>query len=515
MAWDRVEKAAIIAITVLVALMAVIVLWSPVAYDTHEFGDTHFILGAAWRQYLGLVPTVDFEHFYGGFTSWVIAQAIALFGPSVHAYDYALLMMLAGFGLTVAAMSWKRISGLGAAIALLVIATLILTRQPLELVQSVTRIYSSHASLYNRVGLVIVVIVGLFAALPSRSRAAELMGGAVTGGLLVTVMLTKPTFIVLMPGVFLALLVQSRWTALAATTVAILAILMIIDPWGARWLASFEYARTSAADRADANVAPLIRKALQLPLAQPLALTLVIATIIGLFISPPRPWGQVLSLALVAGSGLGMAATMGGGGSLGQLSLPILAMATLAGAELARRQSHSQGHAAMLGALVLGAGFSLPHAANLAGSTLEAWNKRDQILIVGGPLSDYLSVVEGNLPRTDAQYPMLAEGIETLRQFGDLSDVGIVATNGITFEFALQARPVPGYPLWPRAIAPELAPGAPMPPDTDIVLLGRGEQADTRIGGVLRQKMADDFSPCVETEYWSIFVRTEMTRRWC
>ncbi|MEE4237752.1 MAG: hypothetical protein V2I51_13625, partial [Anderseniella sp.] len=243
MPWERFEKIVIVAVAVLVTMMVVVVLWSPVAYDTHEFGDTHFILGAAWRQYNGLVPTVDFQHFYGGFTSWVIAQAITLFGPSVHAFDYALVMLLAGFGLASAAVFWRRVSGMGAAITLLVIATLIFTRQPLELVQSLIRIYSSHASLYNRVGLVIVVIVGLFAALPSRSRPAELVGSVVTGGLLVTAMLTKPTFIVLIPAVALALMVQARWTALAATALVTMASLMIVDPWGARWYASFEYAQ--------------------------------------------------------------------------------------------------------------------------------------------------------------------------------------------------------------------------------------------------------------------------------
>jgi hypothetical protein len=290
---------------------------------------------------------------------------------------------------------------------------------------------------------------------------------------------------------------------------------MISDPWGARWFASFQYGQFSVGDRPDATVISLLRKAVQVPLAQPIVLTLVIATIMALLWTRPRPWAPVLSIAFLAAGGLGMATTMGGGGAFGQLGLPIFAMAMLACTELAQQRRLASEAAIMLGTLILTMGFSLPHVANLFGATIEGWVERDRILISNGPLEDYLSVVEDAATEEVTQYEMMADGIAALQQFGDLSDRGIIATNGITLDFALQSRPVTSYPLWQRPNAPELAADMPFPPDADIVLLGRGAQADMSVGPLLQEKMEDDFSSCGETAYWRIFVRNDMVWAWC
>lgn len=130
-------------------------------------------------------------------------------------------------------------------------------------------------------------------------------------------------------------------------------------------------------------------------------------------------------------------------------------------------------------------------------------------------MSDYLSTTEHSRAGVAPQYLMLAEGVEELQRFGDVSDLGIIATHGITFDFAMMSRPVSGYPLWQWPEAPQLAPDAPMPAGVDIALLGRFSSNNETVIERLREKMADDFRLCRETRYWSIFVRNELAERWC
>lgn len=509
MTLNRIIYALMAAAGLIVLLMAFLIWRSPLVYDTDHLGDTLFIMGAAWRTFSGLQPTIGFNHFYGGLSSNLIGMSMYLFGPSVKAFDYALILLFGMTGCFLACICWKRVSLSGFVISLCFIATLAFTRYPLEVGQAITELYSTHSFLYNRIGLILFLITGLYAALPSRTRNAEIIAGFLAGVLLLGVALAKPTFLILMPMAAFAVIIQSRWHGLLALCGGFLIALAIFDPWAGRWISSYAYVQASVGDRADAQVSQLIRKAVLMPLVQPVALGMVCASLCILLFGRPRPWRQIIATGVITIAGLGMATTMGGGGSYGHLAIPVLGFTLIAGAELANRFQPSAPRISDLMAGILVAAFMIPHSINLLGTTLDVASLRDQTLIHEGPMAAYIAVSKENAGRLSSvkQYRMLADGISALHGLGDMSDMGIIADNGISFEFALKAAPVADYPLWPRAHSPELAPDLPLPDDVTIVLLGNGAHRDPDIGTVLRAKLTDAFRHCLTTTYWEIYLR--------
>ncbi len=479
-----------------------------IVYDTHHFGDTSFILGAGWRVYSGLEPAIDFGHFYGGFISSWLALAMWLFEPSVHAYHQTTLMMFVAASAAALAICWRRVSGNMILAIILLIATLLFTLHPLEVDQSVTRIWSAHSFLYNRVGFVLMILCALFLTFPSGSILREICLGALVGAIVVAAAYTKSPFTILGPAVLLGLLIQARLAAAAGVAVATVALVLVIDPGAQRFLAAHAYIDANVGARDDAQVFALLRKAVQIILAQPIALVAVLGAVITALRYEWAGLRAVLGMLIVVGAGIGMAATMGGGGNLGQLALPAACIALICLAELSKNRADITAPFLDLMALVVLAAFAMPHLANLAGAHLEGYANRSSATITQGPYRDYLSVPEGGTENGQlSQYQMLSEGLAELTTLELDSRLGIIADNGVSFEFARMARPVPGYPLWPRPNAPELAADRRIPPEADIVMMGRGAQTDTYVGPALRGKLTDDFVLCASSGSWDIFVR--------
>lgn len=478
-----------------------------VFYDTDHFGDTLFMLGAGWRVHEGLTPATDFGHFYGGVLEQGLGLSMKLLGPGVFSFDYFTLLLT----LVLGGLAWlalhRQMSAAGLAALGLLIAVLLLTRYPLENGQAIHRVVSTHSFLYNRFGLAIVVIAGLFAALPGPDRRAEILGGIILGALAAVVMLVKPTFAILVPALLLGLLIQGRWSALAGLLAGLVLALLALDPVLARWQASFAYAQAHVGQQDDSNLRALIRKAVQVPMAQPIALALSLAAV-GYLLWQRRRIAAVLALLVVAAAGVGMTATMGGNGNLGQLALPIALLVGLAAAEIATRDGLPQAAALRAMAFCALAGFALPHMANLLAAAAEGYRERGALLIAQGPYSRYLSQPDElpeNFPGV-TQYQLLAEGVEVLSAMGDAAQWGIVADQGVSFEHALLARPVPGWPLWQRLTAPEFVSGVPMPTQADVVLLGRND-SDPALRRRILDKMGEDFAPCRSSAHWDIHVR--------
>lgn len=474
-----------------------------VFYDSDHFGDTLFLLGAGWRAHEGLTPALDFGHFYGGTMANGLAVTMQLAGHGVFAFDWFTLGLAGGLVALAAALFAGRMPAPGLAALVAALTALMLTRFPLEAATAVTGTISTHSFLYNRFGLAAAMIAALFVALPQGSARRDLAGGAAVGALAVLALLSKPTFFVLPVGLALGLAVAGRWRALAGALLGMAGAMALLDPWGARWLASVAYAQAQVGEQESARIPALIRKAVQIPLAQPLALVLVLGAL-GYLLARRRRIPALAGAVIVTGAGLGMAASMGGNGSLGQLALP-LAIAVLLAADAIARAEALAGQATLRAvALALTAALVLPHLANLAAAAVEGYRARAGMQISEGPFARYLSRPETEAPPT--QYDRLADGVAALRALGDPSQWGIVADRGITFEYALLAPPVPGYPLWQRVTAPELAPGLPLAPETDVVLLGQGEPPDP-LRVVLERKMGAEFTRCTASRHWDIFVR--------
>jgi hypothetical protein len=477
-----------------------------VLYDTDHFGDTIFLLGAGWRTYEGLTPVIDFGHFYGGVMAEGIAITMQLFGPDVFAFEVFTIILLAFLALLSTIILHRRISITGWAALVLTIAVLMLSRYPLEMNEPITRIISTHSFLYNRFGLALLLVSGIFVALRAPAEQHDRLPGVLVGILIVLAALTKPTFIVLLPGVALGLALQRRWQALVAVFVGICISVAILDPTLQRWLGSLAYIQAQVGDQDSADVGALLRKAVQLPLSQPVATTFALAAV-GLLVVTRTQLASVLGLLIIAGAGIGMATTMGGNGSLGQLALPVAILIALAAGEIAMRAGLHHSSFVQMIAYALVMALALPHMLNLAGATLEGVAKREQTLISEGPYQRYLSIPEGANDQTaPTQYEMFADGIAALHSLGDPSRWGIVADHGVTFEHAVLGRPVPGYPLWQRATAPELAEDMPIAPESDIVMIGRSDPP-SEIGAILRAKFGEEFALCTMSMHWEIYVR--------
>ena len=491
-----------------IALMVCTVLFNAllggVFYDADHFSDSLFILGAAWRSYEGLTPAVDFGYFYGGVLEDGLAMTMRLLGHGVFTFDYFTLLLTLGLGVAVFLILGRGMSRAGLAVVLLLVTVLMLTRHPLEYGHAVSTIVSTHSFLYNRFGLVVVVIAGLHVALPSTTRNEEFLGGVMVGLLVGLTALVKPTFAILAPAVIAGLMLQRRWSALTGAGTGMVGAILWLDPQLARWRGALTYSMEQIGEDRAARLDYVLLKAVRAPLVQPLATFLAVMAI-GYLLVRRVSVPSALGMLLVAISGVGMTATMGG--HIGQVILPITIMISLTAAEIANQRGLEQRGPLRVLAFCMVAALALPHTANLLAAALEGMRKQHELLLTQGPYARYLSMPyrpEDAVPVS--QYQMFADGVAELSAMGDASQWGIIADQGISFEYALMAKPVPSYPLWQRATAPELAADQPLDREVDIVMLGRSDPAIS-LRDVLISKMRDDFLLCRTSKHWDIYVR--------
>ncbi|WP_425404941.1 hypothetical protein [Hwanghaeella sp.] len=474
-------------------------------YDTDHFGDTVFLLGAGWRALNGLTPVVDFGHFYGGVMAEGIGLTMRLFGPDVFAFErFTLLTYLVFIPATVIILAGRMSAG-GIAAVCLTLAVLLLTRYPLELNDPIIRIVSTHSFLYNRVGLGLVLVVGLFAILQSPEPKKDVVPGLLAGVGLGILALIKPTFAIFVPCAVLALVLQLRWHAIGAVTVGLVAFLAVYDPVLQKWSGALSYIQAQVGASNNATLEALLRKSVQVPLYQPVATAITVVAMI-MIVRERRFLMPLLSLLIIAGGGVVMATTMGGNGSIGQLGIPLAILITSAFMEL-RIADTNRTLFLRAATFALVAAFALPHTLNLVGATIEGMNNSGAALIEQGPYTRYLSIPES--PTRDgvpSQYEMMADGITALHALGDPSKWGIIADQNITFEHAVLGRPVPDYPLWQRITAPELSSDKSIPDDADIVMIGRsGDMGE--VGKHLQGRLLPDFMRCARSAHWYIFAR--------
>lgn len=480
--------------------------------DNHHLPDTLFIFGAAWRTYQGLTPAIDFGYFYGGLLENGMALTMRIFGHSVFIFDYFTVILVLIFSLIIIAMLRSRLSVSGLSLILMIIAALLLTRQPLEHQSVGSNLVSTHSFLYNRFGLVVLIAAGMFVALPSRNRAAELAGGMLAGVLVAFAMQVKPTFAILLVGTVGGLMLQLRWRAVGGLLLAAVIVLMFVDPMLLRWRNALAYAAAQVTEERGAQLDYLAMRAVRVPLAQILASILAVGAI-GYVLQAPASRRAAAGVLVVAVAGVGMTVTMGG--APGQLALPIAILVALAAAELAHREQLPLRTPLRFLAVAIALSLAVPHAANLAGVGVLSHQKAHLAVVETGPFRRYLALQPGNSSATlRPEFKMFADGIDQLNRMGDPSGWGVIADKGITFEYATLSRPVPGFPLWQRRTAPEFAADRPLPPEVDVVMLGRtGPSVSLR--DILSKKMGNRFRLCRTSEYWDIFVVRGLRVRGC
>lgn len=497
-------------------MLLVIALWpsqtSAIFIDTDHEPDTLFILGAAWRAHEGLTPAVDFGYFYGGILESGMAATMRVLGHTAFVFEYfsAFIAILLSVVFYLAFRSRISVSALG--LLILSSSVLLLTRHPLEYHSIGSGVVSTHSFFYNRFGLVALLAAGLFVGLPSQKRGADLVSGALIGALVALASLVKPTFTILLVGTIAGLLVQSRWHAVVALLGGVLAVVLMVDPQLARWRGAIAYTSAQVAEERGAQLGYLLTRVFRVPLAQTLA-TLLAVGAIGYVLRTPVSRPALLGVMIVALAGVGMTVTMGG--APGQLALPITIVLALAAAEWAERTKLGYRWPLQYIAVAITLSLALPHAANLVGVAVLGRQRAQLSLVKTGPYAGYVAVEPLNFGASRRpEYEMFADGIVQLNMMGDPSRWGIIADQGMTFEYALLAKPVPGYPLWQRRTAPELAAGRPLPPGADVVMLGRQNLA-VSLRDLLTEKMGDRFRRCRTSDYWEVFVRRDLAVSAC
>src|SRR5687768_13154233 len=77
----------------LVLFLVAALLVAPIAVDQIHMDDTVLLAHVGWRGVNGLVPVIDYPHFYGGFAEAFVIASFKLFGVSYKAVDYAFVML--------------------------------------------------------------------------------------------------------------------------------------------------------------------------------------------------------------------------------------------------------------------------------------------------------------------------------------------------------------------------------------------------------------------------------------
>lgn len=515
----------------------------PLVYDTIHLQDTLFFAELGWRVLNGAVPTVDFNHFYGGVVAQYVAWAFACFGVTVKSVDYAFVMMAATAMGLAALVSLRRITLLSfLALSTIVVASC-LARVPFEELTAIQRPTSGHSFVYNRFASALAVILTVFALVPAPGRLLDALAGVACGVAAYLIVLIKPTFVPFLPAFLLALVLMQRWVALGAALVGLALSVTLIDPMGARVMAAFDYAVASAGIRV--STGDLMLKTIAVFLVQPMPLLFVLLALI----VTARIGGRSSVAFVIAALGLtvgfaGMTATMGWRGSIGQQALPFLSGICVVFYEWARRRSpdgSSPVRFLQLISVCVVMSFSLPQLGQSVLGGLVGNLRQPLLLLQDTPLGTYLAwsdefvtlsggqirkpmalddqvasakahLEAGKKINVGVEYTMIADGVRLLQNVPDIQSMGLGGDYGV-FSFAMQTQSVLGYPVWVATNSPELAPGLPLPDGVDVMMIRRVNANEMSFQ--LLDKMENIFVPCASSTLWTMYLRTGLDATFC
>ncbi|MBW4710802.1 hypothetical protein KX928_23675 [Roseobacter sp. YSTF-M11] len=513
----------------------------PVVYDTNHMADTLFSADIGWRILQGADPVLDFGHHYAGLFGEYIALGFSLFGPTLKALDYASLLM-AGTALILGGVICYRRTGLWSYLLFAIFTSAcMLMRAPMEIIPAITKPMSAHSFVYNRFAMSLGLAAFFYCFLATPNKILEAIAGAVTGAIIVMLMLLKTSFGVILPAVLLVLLIQGRIWSGIWVAVGVVMAMGLLDPGFSKFIGSSRYAAASVGDRLTPT--GLIWKTLGLLSNQPTVLVLAIASLILTLTTAGVAWVPVLITTLALGAGaFGMALTMGGMGSIGHQFLVLVTALSLCLAEVVRQAGAGPRHPVRIMALVLMAAFAGPHLLNTLGTGVIALNNQSRVLFPAGPLAGYYAearpgkdlyrvISKPNAPDrlaqltraatirraegapldTGIEYIMLADGFHQLAQMPGAAEYGIAADTRFSFSFALGAPPVLAYPPWQWDTSPEFQDPETLRADLDIAMIARFAEAESP----LRRITKEHFKLCRRSALWDIYLRDGLDRTSC
>ena len=530
-----------IVVNVLIVLFLVAALLvAPIAVDQIHMDDSVLLANVAWRGVNGLIPVIDYPHFYGGFAEYFAIASFKLFGATYKSIDYAFVMLFGVSAVLGSALYWKRLTLAQASLLTALGAALILSLDPLEAFQ---HFKPGHSFVYNHVGVVLMLALTVFACRPIDDRRAERLSAGIAGGVLYVVILLKTTLGLIGLSIILACLIQKRWASAALVVAGAGAAMLVLDPGMTRALGSLDLLLASdAAAEAGGLRGRLIVTSLMIE-TQAVAIAVVLILTIALWRRAGRDSLPLIASLFVCGLGYGAAMLTTGGNPQHKL-LPLLTVAAIligkALTEGSRAGEVGRTHRLLIGAVpvVIAGTWLLPAIATSGIALSHSFRHADAALVRSGPLARYVvfdSVVpdpgadrlaaataaarrrvDRGPPISDRdEYIIFADGMNLLRQVDDVASLGVVA-NGRMFDFTapLQSKVVASFPVWPTP-ASLGSTRVPLARDVDLVMMLDDLPSLELVGGPLRARMGQAFRPCRRSTFWTLYARRELADRLC
>ncbi|MCB1337297.1 MAG: hypothetical protein KDK10_07530 [Maritimibacter sp.] len=529
---------------VVVCLFVSSLLLTPITVDGTHMGDTLLLAHLGWRGVNGLVPVIDYPHFYGGMTAAFVTGSFKLFGVSFKSVDIAFVMMFAAAGAVLALLAWRRISGVAMTLILALASALVLGLSPIEVGRVLV---PAHSFVYNHVGIVLMMGLVVFGLVPVENKGHEGVTALVGGVAGYALVLLKTTFGIVLPAVLIACALQGRWRSALLFLGGLVFGMVVLDPGMVRAVGSLEFLLGSAAADRAGGIGGRLGTALTMIWAQAPQIGVILVLAGMLIWAEGRGALRLLLAALVCALGY-LAAVLTMGGSPTLKLIPFIIVLTVVVSQRAVVPPKRQVLRAALHAFPYGLTYALvlPALATSALAAVDAFAYARRPFVDDGPLAGYVVVGPATaraglvgdtaadrraeiiartaerlesggdgLDTSDA-YVLLLEGVSLLREIPGVRSYGI-AGNGAGFEFTVPmlSRVVPGYPVWPTGGLPGLETEGSLGADVDLVMILTDIPKAGVVNEELKALVARDFVRCRTSKFWTVYARKALGEKIC
>ena len=532
--------------TIVVMFFIGVLLFVPQIVDDIHMEDTVLLGNIAWRGLNGYFPVIDYPHFYGGITELAITVAFYLFGTSYKSIDYGFILLFFFACLATWTLCWKRLSYNYITLLTALAAALLISLDPLEVVQV---FHIGHSFSYNHLAVVLMLSLIVFACSAHDESQREFITAFLAGVILYVLILIKTTFGLIGPSIIFVCLLQRRWTSALLIMAGVTTAMLFLDPGMPRALGSLSFLLKSDAAAEAGGFWGALKVTLQMLRGQvvPIGVTLILAMTLW-----RRQRSNAVSLIVsiaVCGLGYGLCMLTTGGSPEKKL-LPFVVVASsllvsaLARADPQKREVLKYLKLATFTPVLFAYLLIVPAMASSLQLVLHADKNKDARLVEEGPLSDYVVIdpedtnhktrfmsVASRLSdarlhsldrvRTGAlverdKYVMFADGIEMLQGIPHISGYGIIS-NGRMFDFTmpLKSKVVLSYPVWPTLSSVKRTRNSPLESDVDMVMISDEVPALRLVTDPLRARMGQDFQQCRRSAYWTLFARRTLPKDAC
>lgn len=498
----------------------------PFSYNSLHIEDTFLLAESAWRVFNGGIPGVDFEHYFGGISSSLIAQSFKIWGVSIKSIDYAFLIQYLIVIVMLYIATYKRVSLISGITVFFVLTGVMLTRIPYEEYSSLIVIESAHSFSYNRFGMALMFVMMIFALFTTHTKKIDYFVAVIMGGAAFLLIFTKTTFFIFFIGFILVLLIKKRGIELLLVSILLIALSLAYSMPVERLWNTFNYAKI--ANNVDGAYWWLLMKPLRIFWSQAWAFMIVISSIIYLYLNITKELISVLISVVIFFIVMMMVAmTMGAEGMTGHHVLPMLAVIMICLFEIDKRINNSESliFKTLIAVMVIPI-ISL-HIALSTLANLKGLHNKDAVYFSKGPLKGYLAsgsratfdttkinmvdnaaryLEMGGVVNIDTHYAGLADAYNYFSQI-ESTNLRLGSDSPLGFSFSMMTEPVMDYLIWPREGALLEKQYDAIPIDIDVMLMSL--YPGSNVSAILLPLVNQDFQLCNKTKLWNVYVRKD------